>query len=147
MIVDTVDKFTQYAAVNPLFQKVANYIESHDLNKLSIGKHIIDGDNLFVNIAECGKKEIDDAKLETHRKMIDIQVPLSSQETYGYTAAQNLPKGDYDETRDISFFDGRAQTYFTLSPGQFAIFFPQDGHAPGITSVGLKKAIFKVSVR
>lgn len=38
-----------------------------------------------------------------------------------------------------------ADTYVTCKPGEFAIFFPQDGHAPCIAGVPeIKKAIFKV---
>jgi biofilm protein TabA len=37
-----------------------------------------------------------------------------------------------------------AETYVTVKPGMFAIFFPQDGHAPGITPDGVKKVIVKV---
>ena len=40
---------------------------------------------------ENGYRVTDEAVLETHRKMIDIQIPLSGDETYGYTPAANLP--------------------------------------------------------
>ena len=40
--------------------------------------------------------------------------------------------------------EGLAETYIAVKPGMFAIFFPQDGHAPGITPDGVKKVIVKV---
>jgi YhcH/YjgK/YiaL family protein len=41
--------------------------------------------------------------------------------------------------------DTKPQTNVTLKPGQFVIFFPQDGHAPCIIGEKkIKKAIFKV---
>ena len=41
--------------------------------------------------------------------------------------------------------DTLAQTYVTVNPGQMAIFFPQDGHAPCISGEAeIKKAIFKI---
>ena len=44
--------------------------------------------------------------------------------------------------------DLAADSYVTCLPGMFAIFFPQDGHAPCIAGVPeIKKAIFKVSVK
>ena len=46
--------------------------------------------------------------------------------------------------KDITFFEGLAETYIAVKPGMFAIFFPQDGHAPGITPDGVKKVIVKV---
>jgi beta-galactosidase beta subunit len=39
-----------------------------------------------------------------------------------------------------------AEDYLTIKPGMFAIFFPEDGHAPGVTPDGLKKVIVKVLV-
>ena len=78
--------------------------------------------------------------------MIDIQIPLSGDETYGYTPAVNLPELPYNAEKDITKFgDTPAESYVTCHPGMFAIFFPQDGHAPCISLESeIKKAIFKV---
>ena len=77
---------------------------------------------------------------------IDIQIPLSGTEIMGYTAAKDCIPADapYNAEKDITFFEGLAETYITVKPGMFAIFFPQDGHAPGITPEGVKKVIVKV---
>ena len=50
----------------------------------------------------------------------------------------------YSAEKDITFFEGLAETYIAVKPGMFAIFFPQDGHAPGISPDGVKKVIVKV---
>ena len=89
----------------------------------------------------------EEAKLETHKKMIDIQIPLSTNETFGYTPLSSLPDAEYDQVKDITKYEGAAETYVTCRPGEFAIFFPQDGHAPCISDAAeIKKAIFKVLV-
>lgn len=84
--------------------------------------------------------------METHNKMIDIQIPLSVSETYGYSPACTLPVAEYNEAKDITKIpDVVADCYVTCRPGMFAIFFPQDGHAPCISEEpAIKKAIFKV---
>ena len=86
------------------------------------------------------------AVLETHVEMIDIQIPLTCAETFGYTPLCDLPDFEYNAEKDITKYgDTKAQTYVTVNPGQFAIFFPQDGHAPCILEQEeVKKAIFKV---
>ena len=78
--------------------------------------------------------------------MIDIQIPLSGNETYGYTPRRYLPEGEYNKAKDITKLpDTPADDYVTCRPGMFAIFFPQDGHAPCISEEeGIRKAIFKV---
>ena len=82
---------------------------------------------------------------ETHRRMIDIQIPLSAPETYGYLSLGKLPLSEYNETKDVSKYPGFVGgSYITCQPGQFAIFFPQDGHQPCIGEGEIHKAIFKV---
>lgn len=146
MVIDTLDKLSSYSGLNPLFEDVLEFIKNNDLNKLESGKYMIKGDDLFVNITTAKGKTQDEAVLETHKKMIDIQVPLSVPETFGYTPLCNIPEREYDEAKDITKIPGvAADSYVTCVPGMFAIFFPQDGHAPCISDEPeIRKAIFKV---
>lgn len=146
MIIDTLDNLAKYVAINPLFKDVVEFIENDDLERMEPGKYEIKGKDLYLNIAVAKGKAPDEAVIETHRNMIDIQIPLDGPETYGYTPLSDLPEAQYNAEKDITKYgDTKAQTYVTVIPGQFAIFFPQDGHAPCITDVPeLKKAIFKV---
>lgn len=113
---------------------------------MEIGKTELKGKDLLVNIAQTKPKTKEEAKLETHNEFIDIQIPLSGTEVMGYTAAKDCVPADapYNVEKDITFFEGLAETYVAVKPGMFAIFFPQDGHAPGITPDGVKKVIVKV---
>lgn len=145
MIIDTLDNLCRYAALNPLFNDVVEFIKANDLNMLETGKHMIKGTELFVNIQDAKGKTKEEAKLETHKLMIDIQIPLSAPETFGYTPLCGLPQAEYNDVKDITKYNGPAETYFTCRPGEFALFFPQDGHAPCIADVEtVHKAIFKV---
>lgn len=145
MIIDTLDNLEKYAVLNPLFKEVAEFINFNDLKTLEEGKHFIKGKDLFVNIQTAKGKTKEEAKLETHKRMIDIQMPLDTCETYGYTPLKDLPAEEYNDEKDITKYGILADTYVTCKPGEFAIFFPQDGHAPCIsTETSIKKAIFKV---
>lgn len=145
MIIDTLNNLEKYVALNPLFRDVVDYIRSNDLNSKPEGKEIIKGNDLFVNFNTVDGKSKEVAKLETHDKMIDIQIPLNVAEVYGYTPRQDLPALAYNNEKDITFYDGLAQQYVKAEPGMFAIFFPQDGHAPCISDEKvIKKVIFKV---
>ena len=53
---------------------------------------------------------------------------------------------DYNEEKDIAFFVDRPTAYTKIYPGQFAIYFPEDGHAPGIGEGNIRKVIVKVQV-
>lgn len=146
MIIDTLDNLAKYEAVNPLFKEVADFIRHNNLNKLEAGKHTVKGDDIFVNIQVAKGRTPDAAVLETHRRMIDIQIPLDGPETYGYTPLSHLPEETYNAEKDITKYgDLMAESYIDCQPGMFAVFFPQDGHAPCITMAPeIKKAIFKV---
>jgi len=147
MIIDTLENLAKYENVNPLFKDVVAFIRDHDLNALEPGKHLIKGKDLFVNIAIAKGRTPDAAVLETHVEMIDIQIPLDGAETYGYTPLRALPEAEYNAEKDITKYEGMAQSFIECQPGMFAIFFPQDGHAPCITMAPeIKKAIFKVKV-
>ena len=145
MIIDTLDNLAKYVSLNPLFNDVVEFLKNNDLDKLEAGKTMIKGTDLFVNIQEAKGKTKEVALLETHKKMIDIQIPLSTSETFGYTPLGDLPEAEYNAEKDITKYEGPAETYVTCKPGEFAIFFPQDGHATCISDEPtIKKAIFKV---
>jgi len=147
MIIDTLENLEQYASVNPRFAKAIEYLKSTDLNAQEPGKVELDGKDLVVNFSIAKGKTKEQAQLETHKNFIDIQIPLSSMEVMGYTPACNLPEGEYNAEKDITKFAMPSEAYIPVHPGMFAIFFPQDGHAPCISEEeSIRKVIVKVRV-
>lgn len=145
MVVDTLDNLEKYVSLNPLFEEVVKFIKENDLNKLEAGKHFIKDKDLFVNITTAHGKTADEAILETHKNMLDIQIPLDNNETYGYLPLADLPEAEYNAEKDVTKYSGaKAETYVNCKPGEFAIFWPQDGHQPCIGEGDIHKAIFKV---
>ena len=147
MVVDTLDNLEKYVSLNPLFEEVVKFIKENDLNQLEDGKHFIKDKDLFVNITTAHGKSAEDATFETHKKMLDIQRPLDNNETYGYLPLADLPEAEYNAEKDVTKYPGvKAETYVNCKPGEFAIFWPQDGHQPCIGEGDIHKAIFKVKV-
>jgi YhcH/YjgK/YiaL family protein len=146
MIIDTLDNLGKYQGINPLFADVVEFLKKNDLNVMEDGKYPIKGKDLFLNLTTAKGKAPDEAEVETHVKMIDIQMPLDGPETYGYTPLCNLPEEEYNAEKDVTMYPGlMAESFIDCQPGMFAIFFPQDGHAPCITMAPeIRKAIFKV---
>ena len=83
MIIDTLDNLGKYVGLNPLFADVVTFLQANDLNALEDGKHPIKDKDLFVNITTAKGRTKEAAVLETHREMIDIQIPLDTEETFG----------------------------------------------------------------
>jgi len=145
MILDTLENLKNYASLNPLIGKVADFIAENDLSKIPVGKLLIEGEDLFGNFSLAKGKTKEEAKIETHNRMIDIQVPISGDESMGYTPRKNLVPQPYDEQKDLTLYEGLAEQYVTVHRGEFVIFFPQDGHAPCVTEAEtLQKVIFKL---
>ena len=146
MIIDTIENLGKYVALNPLFADVVEFLKSHDLQSMEPGKYPIKDKDLFMNLQVAKQRTKDTAFLETHVEMIDIQIPITCAETFGYTPLCDLPAFEYNAEKDITKYgDTKPQTFVTVNPGQFAIFFPQDGHMPCIIDEPeIKKAIFKV---
>ena len=112
-----------------------------------MGKVELQGYDLVVIFSMAKGKTKEQAQLETHKNFIDIQIPLSCTEVMGYTPACNLPEGDYNAEKDITKFALPSEAYIPVHPGMFAIFFPQDGHAPCIADEEtIQKVIVKVRV-
>lgn len=146
MIIDTIENLGKYATLNPLLADVVEFLKNNNLQTMEEGKYPIKDKDLFMNLQVAKQRTKDTAVLETHINMIDIQIPITCAETFGYTPLCDLPDFEYNAEKDITKYgDTIPQTYFTVNPGQFAIFFPQDGHAPCIIDKeDIKKAIFKV---
>ena len=148
MIIDTIENLNKYVGLNPLFADVVAFLKGHDLRTMEPGKYPIKDKDLFLNLTTAKGRGKEAGVLETHINMIDIQIPISCAETFGYTPLCDLPAFDYNAEKDVTLYgDTKAQTYVTVEPMQMAIFFPQDGHAPCIAdNPEIKKAIFKVRV-
>ena len=149
MIIDNLENLGKYVSLNPLFADVIEFLKSHDLQAMEPGKYPIQDKDLFLNLSMTKQRTKETAFLETHIDMVDIQIPISCEETFGYTPLCDLPAFDYNKEKDITIYgDTKPQTYVTVKPMQMAIFFPQDGHAPCIINESeIKKAIFKVKVK
>lgn len=146
MIIDTIENLGKYVALNPLFADVIEFLKKNDLRTMEEGKYPIKDKNLFLSVQVAKQRTKESAFIETHIEMVDIQIPISCAETYGYSPLCNLPEFEYDAEMDMTKYgDTKPQTYVTIKPGQFVIFFPEDGHAPCIIDEQeIKKVIFKV---
>ena len=148
MILDSLKNLGSYEALSPNFAKAIEFILKSDLSALPLGRNEICGDLVYANVMEAKPKSKEEARLEIHRKYIDIQIPISGNELMGYTPLAELPAPDYVESDDAALYPAgiAARDYFNVKNDQFVIFFPQDGHAPAITPIALKKVVVKVAL-
>lgn len=146
MIVADLKNCHRYYSIHPGIQKVLEYIKQTDFSNIMSKRIELEGKRLFINVDEPDLIPRSQQKLEFHRKYIDIQVPFLQSEEMGWADLNNLGKADieYDETKDYGLYTCPAESYFTVRLGQFAIFFPEDAHAPIIGNGKQRKLIGKV---
>ena len=148
MILDSTKNAERYYALLPRLRRVFDYIATTDLAQLEVGRHDIDGDNLFVNVMDVDLKPRHEAALEVHDRYLDIQIMVGADEEYGWSERCDChsPREEFNRERDVQFFTDAPQTFFTLNERQFAIFFPKDAHAPMLGEGKVRKLIFKLLI-
>ena len=149
MIIDTLNNASKYNSLHPLFAKAFDFISQKDLISLEDGKfEIAEGLLLIVNNGNAMTKEASLKKFECHDKYIDIQICVNGIETIGWKPREKCktPNGGYDSDRDRRFFNDEPDMFFQLTSNQFAIFYPEDVHAPMIGNGEIKKLVFKVKI-
>lgn len=148
MIFDAIANAGRYNALHPLFRDAFEFVRKTDLFVLPAGRYAILDERLFVISERAAGRSHADAKLECHRRYIDIQLVLSGTDEMGWRALDECcdPVSDYSEERDIRFFNDAPSTWVKTPPGAFCIFFPEDAHAPLVSDGPIHKVIFKIAV-
>ena len=148
MIIDTLDNADKYINLHPRFAKAFEFIRSQNLNSIEPGKFEIDGKDIHASFSLKDGVTREAAKAEAHNNYIDIQVCPTGKEELGWKPRSKsvTPKEAYNAEKDVTFFGDQMDTYFELSEGQFAIFYPEDVHAPMIGQGPIKKLVVKVKL-
>ncbi|HWC89750.1 MAG TPA: YhcH/YjgK/YiaL family protein [Pirellulales bacterium] len=148
MILDQLISASRYSGLHPGFALAFDFISRNDLSKLPPGRHAIEGDLLYVGISDEQGRGQAAARLEAHRRYIDIQCAIAGNDELGWRPLANCSRmaDEYVPERDIIFFQERPESWFTLRPGAFTILFPEDAHAPLAGTGAVRKAVFKVAL-
>jgi biofilm protein TabA len=149
MIMDKLANAKNYYDMHPGFEKAFAFLRQSGLAELPPGRYEIDGDKLFCMISKEPGRTRAEAKLEAHRKYIDIQYLIGGSDEMGWrpTADCKIVDTPYDAEKDIGFFNDEPKTWTPVPTGSFTIFFPSDAHAPLVGSAEIHKAVLKVAVQ
>ena len=149
MIIDTLANASKYFSLHPSFAKAFDYINQNNVATLADGIYETpEGLKVIVNTGMGKTAEASLAKFECHDKNIDIQLCVKGLETMAWKPREKCqtPNGDYNPDKDVRFFSDAPDTSFQLTAGQFAVFFPEDVHAPMIGDGEIKKVVIKVKI-
>jgi biofilm protein TabA len=143
----------QYAGNRECWDKAIAWLRDTDLENVPPGKYKLDGDRLYVSVAEGPVKNPEDARWEAHVKYIDLQYVARGREKIGVAPlSMGIITTPFDADKDIGFYEVPEANckYYVAEPGTFFIFFPQDAHRPCLKIKGTdsnKKIVVKIKVR
>ena len=149
MVYDELKNSEFYNGLGEGFVKAFKYLKETDLDSLEVGKHVIDGEDLFLFVNDYNTKNPEECLWEGHKEYIDIQYVIKGKEMMGYTPIGNMKEcSEYNETNDIFF--GKAEGQFlVVSENEFAIFTPSDAHMPSLQygdESHVRKIVMKMKV-
>lgn len=148
MIIDTLAACEKYFSLNPGFAEAFEFLKNQPGSPEPDQRIPINGDLIHATYMRRPGKLRETAKMEAHRRYIDIQFLISGNEEIGWkpTPGCAIPEGDFNPERDVRFFKDAPDAWIVLRPGQFAIFYPEDTHAPMVGSGEIEKVVVKVAV-
>jgi YhcH/YjgK/YiaL family protein len=131
MIIARLEDWRKYG-IGGRLHRAFELLCSPEVLALPAGRHELDGERIIALPQGYATKEPSAGRWEAHRRYIDIQYMVSGREAMGWTPAANLVVDtDYDQEKDIAFYTGQGPV-LSVDQGMFAVFFPHDGHMPGL---------------
>lgn len=150
MIFDELTAIGRYKGLSPYLDEAITFIERTNLEELPLGKTVIQGDKVFVNVMEATTQESEKLFFETHKRYIDIQIDLEGTEkiAIGLEALEEVEA--YDDSKDFGFYQAQKSITCEMGPGKFMICMAHEPHKPGICyeePTRIKKCVVKVAAQ
>lgn len=125
-----------------------DFLSKEDLGALPLGRIDLTSNGTYANVQEYETKS--SADFEAHQAYIDVQVVVSGQETIVWAPLSGLSgqTGPYSKENDVVFFQEAASSKeIAASKDCIAVFFPQDGHKPGMSPLNRAVKVRKIVVK
>jgi biofilm protein TabA len=153
MIIDTCDRAHEYAAVHPVLGRALALVAGTSLHDLPVGRHEYDED-LFAIVNAYETQPLESTFWEAHDVFIDVQLVLDGIERIDWLPRSHTRVAKpYDPVRELVELAPHEDAHplpLAMTPGRFAVFFPDDAHRPGIAwaqPAPVRKIVLKVRYR
>jgi len=130
-----------------LWQAVAEWLQTTDLNALPLGRNEI-GEGAYANVAEYETRL--QSKYELHRRYIDVQLLARGEEIVFVALKEDGidPLGEFDVEKDcILFASARNSRAVRVAPDSYLVLYPSDAHMPCMAVDGTPRPVRKVCVK
>lgn len=149
MIFDHIKNISNYHFLSSSLVRALEVIRDTDFSTLEEKTYEVEGRDLFFFIQAYETRAVNDLP-EAHRKYIDIQYVISGTERMDFGQVDTMTEEvEGRPANDVWFYRGPMDS-ITVSEGMFAVFFPNDAHAPCISPAAgannVRKCVFKVKI-
>jgi len=133
-------------------EQALEFLRTTDFSQLAPGVVEIDGQNIYAQIIDMHTRPQMENRPEVHRRYIDIQYLAWGEEYIGVAIdhGNNAISESLLAERDIIFYyQMENESTIEMTPGSYAIFFPQDIHRPGCKkkqAMPIRKIVVKVDI-
>ena len=153
MIVTDLEHLEEQVVLTPAMRRAVAFLQQARGHDLPDGRVEIDGSRVYalvqsyVTLAPAAN-----VTFEGHRAYIDVQYVAAGEELLGWVAAARVQvTTPYDATGDawLGALPADQATLVHLWPGDLAILYPMDAHAPRLAAgapAAVKKIVVKVAV-
>ncbi|MGL4253009.1 MAG: YhcH/YjgK/YiaL family protein [Fusobacteriaceae bacterium] len=147
MIFDKVKNIHNYKGINKNLDFAIEEIIKENYKKSEVGKHEVDGKNVFYNTQTYTTKDLENCFFETHKDYIDIQLLVKGEENMAVSGVDKLEvTQEYNPEKDVEKQSGECETVIKVTEDSFVMFFPGEPHMPGMKVLEkseVKKVVFK----
>ena len=134
-VIDKLENFDKWISLGVNFLAAAKFLSQGEFDVLPLGRHVVDGDAVYVNCDAAHYVLPQDSRLEFHRKYFDVHVPLTADEKIGLAPFACVGENDFDEEKDIGFIAQGSAVWRTVHRGEFCLIWPNTClHAPAVTT-------------
>lgn len=149
MVYDKIDNIETYKGLSEDIYESLFFLKQATPD-LACGVHYINP-RVKAIVSEYETNAINENGFESHRKHIDIQYLLNGNEiNYCLPIEKLKTKKPYKEDIDAAFYTALIPSQeLSLGDGYFVIYYPQDGHMPGLSLnriMKVKKVVMKVEI-
>lgn len=150
--INKVEFSRQYQKDSTWWIEAFDFLNSHNLEELPVGRYIIDSGNVIAMVSDLIPRPEDSTNWEAHRNFNDLQYIIRGKVKMGVVPISDPSAkvlSPYNAQDNETFLVGMGK-YFEASPGSFFIFSPREIHQPAFRIDNnldkIKKVVIKVRV-
>lgn len=149
MIYDTLNNLPNYLGISDNLDTAIEYIMARDIQTLPIGRTRIDGDKVFVNVAQITPQPGEKVDFARREKYLALLTDLEGSELFEVSLGELAIKKPYDPATDLAYGSTATSIAGMLCEGRFALFLAGEAHKTGLKAQGcgkVKQAVFLIAL-